>query len=168
MLCQKQPAGSLIQTLKLHCLWSLQESLYVCNVTGVGCCTWLINAHSHPSLMWRDQVQLHTCREVTVTTCFSNTGNDAETCCSVLTITVLCKRTAFASLMSVKWKEVNTDILNICLPFKGTFLLPLIFCELKLSLLWHVQRFRPPTKSVLTNPPLLQNDYGINQGERKL
>lgn len=47
--------------LNSHCLWAPQGTLFVCNVVGVGCCTWLINADSHPSLMWRDQVQLNGC-----------------------------------------------------------------------------------------------------------
>lgn len=43
-------------------------------VAGVGCSAWLINACSHPSLMWRDKEQLNGCRGITVTTCVSTTG----------------------------------------------------------------------------------------------
>lgn len=104
------PWASFMQTLNSQCLWALQESLYVCNVAGVDCCTWLINAFSHPSLMRRAQVQVNSCSGLTVVTCFISSQRDGvETGCVVLTL-----KEAATAVMDAQQAEVITPAGESC------------------------------------------------------
>lgn len=110
-----------MKTLNSHCLWSPQESLYVCNITV------LVVVHDllMPTVIHLscDATRCNLIVAVSLQWWFVSLTQRVMLLLSTVIITVLCERKTFASLTSLKWKESNTDFFffNICLPIKGSF-----------------------------------------------